>query len=201
MEMPQSSLSILNMFKIYKHNFLHLFRFLEPGGAALRVQKKAWAGASKGATWSRVPNRSKSVFRVSNRSWSEFVRFWKSLGMAKLPKQRRSSTDKQFSLGLIVYSFLHPVIYYSCTAIPCKICRVWGSTIHKLGLVRYAQDGLISVFHRISLPFPASRSTMCNCYIHRSGHLITTRSISREWSVRISSEYKICSASALKSSL
>ena len=45
--MPQSSLSILNMFKIYKHNFLHLFRFLEPGGAALRVQKKAWAGARR----------------------------------------------------------------------------------------------------------------------------------------------------------
>ena len=43
-----------------------------------------------------------------------------------------------------------------------------------------AQDGLISVFHRISLPFPASRSMMSNCYIHRSGHLITTRSISRE---------------------
>ena len=48
--MPQSSLPILNMFKIYKNNFLHFFRFLEPGGAALRVQNKAWAGASEGAT-------------------------------------------------------------------------------------------------------------------------------------------------------
>ena len=37
--MPQSSLSIRNTFKIYKHNFLHLFRFLEPGGCPMHAEK------------------------------------------------------------------------------------------------------------------------------------------------------------------